>query len=576
MILMTATVGFYWLRQDQTAVAEVEQKVLRLTDGTNVSDATISPDGKYFAYVEIEGDRERVWLQQTGQSTRIEIVPWTERTHRLSTFSPDGQWVYFVTGLETGSGTLCRVSIFGGPQATVASAVNSYPSFSPDGRQMVFYRQNKQTGENTYVILSSDGSGTERILRSWQDKSPQFGNPAWSPDGKLIAFGAISLDEDLVGSCTLTSIDVESGATSSISDERWDTCYRIAWHPDGKGIYFIGTREDEGYTTRRDQLYYVSYPEGKSRCITSEGNRHQPNSIGVTNDGAVLALPFNRSSQIWVIDSDGDSRTAVQLTTGLADGRAGIAPLEDGRVGYIARSGAGLSVWIMGPDGSQQRQLTVTPEVVEELRAGGGDRLVFSARQGRRSHLFQINTDGSDLRQLAFGEGEEIDSSISSDGKWIVYGSNSYGPGEIRKSLVKRALDQGEPVQLRRGGCETPHFSPDDQFISCIDNDKLVILSSSDGAFIRSFPARPSNSLNVGARWTPDGRALAYIAVESDVGNLWLQPIDGSPPRKLTDFTAGAIYNFAYSRDRHRLFLARGNQIRDVVLIREKMQLKKP
>jgi hypothetical protein len=46
-----------------------------------------------------------------------------------------------------------------------------------------------------------------------------------------------------------------------------------------------------------------------------------------------------------------------------------------------------------------------------------------------------------------------------------------------------------------------------------------------------------------------------------------VQPLDGGPPRQLTDFPNGDVYNFAYSPDGSKLYLARGFQIRDAILI---------
>ncbi len=74
---------------------------------------------------------------------------------------------------------------------------------------------------------------------------------------------------------------------------------------------------------------------------------------------------------------------------------------------------------------------------------------------------------------------------------------------------------------------------------------------------------------NTGCRWTPDGQALTFIVRSKTFGNLWRQPLNGSAPHALTDFNSGEIYNYTFSRDGQRLFLARGYSIPDVLLIRE-------
>ena len=96
---------------------------------------------------------------------------------------------------------------------------------------------------------------------------------------------------------------------------------------------------------------------------------------------------------------------------------------------------------------------------------------------------------------------------------------------------------------------------------------QMIRVLAADGTLLNSFSAAPRATLHFGARWTPDGKALAYIVTEKDVSNIWIQPVDGSPPRRLTDFTVGSIYHFVFSRDGERLYLARGTQIRDALLI---------
>jgi Tol biopolymer transport system component len=70
-------------------------------------------------------------------------------------------------------------------------------------------------------------------------------------------------------------------------------------------------------------------------------------------------------------------------------------------------------------------------------------------------------------------------------------------------------------------------------------------------------------------QWTPDGRAIYYIALNNGVSNIWRQPIDGSPPAQVTQFATGRIFNFAYSPDGQQLALSRGSFDSDVVLIKD-------
>ena len=67
-------------------------------------------------------------------------------------------------------------------------------------------------------------------------------------------------------------------------------------------------------------------------------------------------------------------------------------------------------------------------------------------------------------------------------------------------------------------------------------------------------------------KWTRDGRGIAYAGPGS---NLWVLPLDGTPPRQLTRFTDGrTIANFAWSRDGKRLAIARATVTDDIVLFK--------
>ena len=541
--------------------------ISRLTNGIEPQGATISPDGKYFVYHE-SGPEYKMWLQQTGYSSRVKIIPDTEKALCCITFSPDAEFIYYLASDSSGgTNSLYRVPTLGGLAAKILTNIISSVSFSPDGREMVYSRYDKQKNETQYVIKTSDGSGDERII--YTSPGSYTNGPAWSPDGSTIVL-AKSLSGE-AGNYVLILLNVADGSVKPLSNESWDICYRIMWRADGLGFYFIGTKSGERLTPRRDQLYYVSYPDGQSRRITTDPiNRQQADSLGVTNDGSVLTVPYNRASQIWVMDGNGDSRSAVQLTTGISDGRAGMAPLADGRLAYTARSGDNTNIFVMNQDGSDQKALLADPLEPDEPRSSrGSSYLVFSVYSWPYSHLFRTNADGSEVTQLTFGESREIDSSISNDGNWVAYGRLAVPVTEVDISLWKMSINGGEPIRLKQNNCLMPHFSPDDRLLSCVEDQKTIhILSATDGTLIKSIPVTPLAWLNSGARWAPDGKSVAYIVTEKGVSNIWLHPIDGGEPKPLTDFKIASIYNFAYSADGSRLFVARGQQIRDAILIR--------
>jgi Tol biopolymer transport system component len=402
------------------------------------------------------------------------------------------------------------------------------------------------------------------------------GGPSWSPDGRQIAVGLMT--GPTTGNdqfCTIIAMDTESGATRALVSQKWDSCGRIAWTGDGKGFVLIATKQGESSTASRDQVFFVSLVSDESHRITTDLSRHYYDSLGLNRDAnELLVVPFSRISQMWSMDAKGDSRTATQITSGSGDGRGGIVTLPDGRIVFIRRTGDHVDLWLMNADGTEQKQLTTDPPFLEELRATPDGRyLVFASNRDGRSHLFRVDADGGNLKQLTSGDSSEVDSDCSPDGKWVVYSSATVLNGKYTPAMLwKVSIDGGAPVRLTDRFSLSPHFSSDGRYISYayLENQewKLAIMLADGGLPLKTFATVKNPELSAGCRFTPDGKALTYLVVQKGTTNIWLQPIDGGQGHAHTDFRSGQIYNYSFSRDGSRLFLARGYDVHDVTLIK--------
>lgn len=556
---------------EQASAVIGDLTITPLTNGETVEQATISPDGKYFAYVEHGDDSSRLWLQQVGESSRVETVRLPKARITDFTFSPDSSSLYYLSWSKGEvSNSLYRVGSLGGVPTKLLTGINGPVSFSPDGTEMVFVRADPdapETGRGQLVIAASDAS-RQRILPIPAEHGLVRPYPAWSPDGKQVAFGVTSYEKS-IGTCSIVAIDLAGGSIKSLSDEKWDSCLRTAWLADGSGLVFIGTKFKEAVTTRRDQVYHLSIAARSSRRVTNSGDRHEPSSLGVTRANEVLALPVNRVSHIWSLDAGADAQTAKQITTGQSDGRGGVEALPDGNVFYLSRTGDGFGIFRTDPAAVKAGTPLIADPTMEELRSSPDGRfLVFCAKVGGYGHLFRVDPDGTNRRQLTSGESNQVDSTVSPDGRWIVYASSFIEGDTVHYSLRKIPAEGGEPVAVLDGPCRTPHFSYDGRMISCIEGDTVRVVAFENGGAVKAFKTADAAVLNSGSRWTPDGQNLAYRVVQNGVTNLWLQPIGGGQPHPLTNFTHGDIYNFSFSPDGLRIYLARGNLIRNAVLIK--------
>jgi Tol biopolymer transport system component len=112
-----------------------------------------------------------------------------------------------------------------------------------------------------------------------------------------------------------------------------------------------------------------------------------------------------------------------------------------------------------------------------------------------------------------------------------------------------------------------PQYSHSGRFISCYAGDKIRIVTADTGKVISELIPETSLLTNTPAHWTEDDKYLVYRVIRNGSTNLWRQPVAGGEPRQLTKFPKGDLYNFCYSYDGRKLYVSRGAQIRNAILI---------
>jgi Tol biopolymer transport system component len=115
-------------------------------------------------------------------------------------------------------------------------------------------------------------------------------------------------------------------------------------------------------------------------------------------------------------------------------------------------------------------------------------------------------------------------------------------------------------------------ISPDGKTIAGLEvremDHKLVLnLYSIDDKKVayHDIDPRASSPLKFG----PDGKSIVYTVHEKGIGNLWMQPLDGSAPHQLTHFTSERIAKFRFSKDGAKIAIERGHNESDAVILRD-------
>ena len=158
---------------------------------------------------------------------------------------------------------------------------------------------------------------------------------------------------------------------------------------------------------------------------------------------------------------------------------------------------------------------------------------------------------------------------LSPDGRLLTFVDASGAKGPVVRVM---SVDDPSNVReitatgVRQGGAE---ISPDGRSIAftSLDAQNQPTFSVCDLDSCSSRKMFSSGGTGE-AHWMPDGSGMAYVG--GTLSDIWVQPLDGAPPRQLTHFPADGqqIWDFAFSADGKRLAVARARNAIDILLFR--------
>jgi Tol biopolymer transport system component len=529
--------------------------VTRLTSTGKVTRAAVSPDGRYAVHVVDDAGKQGLWFRQIATGSNVNVLPPAEVNYLGLTFSKDGTYVYYVRREAAGAkGVVYQMPTLGQSSRKILQGADGAVTLSPDGRQLAFVRYDFSRGESALIVANVDGSGTRTVSTRREPESFEVDGPAWSPDGKVIAFSAHkSTVADATG---LVAVDVESGHEKPIGRAGFGSILKIAWLEDGSGLLMSAADKSSGYFY---QIWHVAYPGGDPRRITNDLNSYS--DVSVTADSQTLVtVQGDWISNLWV-SPDGTASRAQRITSGKYDGGMGVAWTPDGRIVHASRD---WDISIVDADGSNQRLLTLDEHNNRWVSVTPDGRYILFESWRKSGGIWRMDIDGGNPRQITT-KGWASAPDPSPDGKWIVYESSKSGI----MTIWKTSIDGGEETQLTERNTDEPVVSPDGKLIACFyytgQSIKLAVIPFEGGEPVYEFDLDPGIRDRTPA-WTPDGRAITYIVNRGGVSNIWSQPLAGGKPVQLTDFKTDRIFSFDLARD-GRLVLSRGTTPNDVVLI---------
>ena len=549
-----------WLG-DSGAVPFQNMSMEKVTNSGKVLLATVSPDGKYVVNVTDEGQGQRsLWMRHIATGSNTQIMPATEVSYSGLTFTPNGDFLYFVQRepAKPGVGFLYQIPVLGGTPRKLVEDVDSAVSFSPDGQQMVYLRESSSEASSKLIIAHADGSG-ERVLASLP--LPGYFDPAWSIDGKSIA--AAVLDP---GSQNPGRIVVLNPATGKEKTVYAGTALlqKPTWMPDGRHLVLIFHDISSDWN---GQIGAISLAGQKLHRITNDLNAYSNSTLGVTRDGEQLvAIQVTPVAGVYTLSSDANSGSNASEVDNHGDIAVGWLP--DGRLLTMDYDG---HIAVMNADGSNRNVIYKEHLPMGDLSVcpDGAHALFFMFnKQTKGINIWRLDLQSGSATVLTNGKMDQ-NAVCSPDGKYFLYTTLQKG----KQVLMEMPLTGGEAKQLSDKIVSFAAISPDGKQIAALTSigagvntkARIEIIPSQGGLPVKGFA--PSSFISTPFRYSADGQSLYYGVTNKGVSNLVVQPIGVESAALVTNFNDLRIYGFDYDWKNKKLAVARGRSNDDVVLI---------
>ena len=580
LLIGAAAYGIYALLSRAKPVAFENFSVNKVTDTGKAALAAVSRDGKYIVNVEDDNGQQSLWLRNVPTpvkwqyqlaNSNTQIIPPGPFSYGRVQFSPEGDYVYFV-GRETGQAqdALYRVPVLGGTPQKLLTGASSDITFSPDGQNFAYAAANKPDPGKFRLVVHSLVTGNENdLVTGTSDKF--LAQPAWSPDGKTIVCMVSEPTSDSLSG--LVAVNPLTGKQTLLYVDN-GYLERPTWLADGSGLLALLRDKETNYM--RNQIVEISLPAGTLRRVTHDLNDYS--DLRLTADGHTLATVVGQTNYDLFLASASQLNTgqAEQLTSGAYSGGAAIFLLGFTwtPAGQMILPHGQSSLDLFNLDPRHRTPLTALERnvlVFEPSACPNGRYVVFvvaGAIGSVSSTIWRMDSDGSNPKQISDGRLDQR-SRCSSDSRSVYYLDLANG-SQLRKVAIEggkseRVSDLSAPYgfDIAPNG-DLAAFATATSGSSSQMMLALVSVDSPQNTKLAPLQRVPDGP----TRFTHDGKAALYPFRDKHADNLWLQPLDGSPGKQLTNFKSEMIGDFGWSFDGSKLALLRGHTQSDVVLLR--------
>ncbi len=414
-------------------------------------------------------------------------------------------------------------------QITSAAGLDTFPSLSPDGNAVAF-----SSGRNgKFEIYVSQLTPGSREVQITADGAQNF-EPAWSPDGRLLAY----YSRERKGIWVIPTL-------GGVAKQLTQFGSRPSWSPDGSFIVF------ESNATANIDANIRAMPPSVLWLVPAQGGAARPlTKVGEPpgGHGAPACSPDGKRIVFTAGDFNSQDLTIWSMSTQGADFKRLVVgafdPLyaPDGARIYFAKD---YGLWSLSID---PRSGEPVGEPVQLVPATGSGRIRFLTIYADGKKLaFSPLTSHSNLWSLPLSANSSQATgppvpltqntnfrtnlpSFSPDGRKIAYLSWPAGAPNIW--LME--ADGKQPTQLTTSGAIVPSWLGYERVAFLLRREERTRLWSVPIGGGNEQPLFDFNDKVDFARVSPDGKAVAFNSKKSGTTNVWTISATGGAAKQLT------------------------------------------